>query len=322
MIRSFDLCSRSGTTIRLIEGQEASHEFSKIDVFISSMSKFDLQSRMNTDEDVTIEQYIAFINKHLISWNDKCIEEVKTVIDALNKDSSDVLKLCNLPEEIFIILTNGKDESNAAYCRNMNMIVLPLAVTETSDPALINTLTKGHNWGSTLKHELFHILSKNNVPLQDKLYESIGFSRLGKAIVLPNPDLKITNPDAPVTEHYIRLIRKTTGTFVNMAPVIVASSAYVPESNPNFFKYLQVRLLVLTDNGVYPGVSHDDLDSTDELLSHDDVIGFYECVGMNTKYIIHPEEILADNFVLLLDHSSDVSSPFVLEAFKVILESL
>jgi len=45
------------------------------------------------------------------------------------------------------------------------------------------------------------------------------------------------------------------------------------------------------------------------LLDVSKVQGFYEQVGSNTDYIIHPEEILADNFKFLLVGMTNLPSP-------------
>ena len=45
------------------------------------------------------------------------------------------------------------------------------------------------------------------------------------------------------------------------------------------------------------------------LLDAAGVSGFFEQVGKNTQYILHPDEILADNFVQLLDHSTNLVTP-------------
>ena len=46
------------------------------------------------------------------------------------------------------------------------------------------------------------------------------------------------------------------------------------------------------------------------------VSGFTEQVGRNTDYIIHPEEILADNFALLVLNEHDVASPEILQKMR------
>lgn len=47
--------------------------------------------------------------------------------------------------------------------------------------------------------------------------------------------------------------------------------------------------------------------------------GFLEQVGENTNYLIHPDEILADNFVLLVTGKKGVPSPEVVEKLGKVL---
>ena len=50
--------------------------------------------------------------------------------------------------------------------------------------------------------------------------------------------------------------------------------------------------------------------------------GYAAQIGDNTKYIIHPEEILADNFVFLLDGRIDLPTPRVVEAMGNVLQEM
>ena len=45
------------------------------------------------------------------------------------------------------------------------------------------------------------------------------------------------------------------------------------------------------------------------LLKPDAVDGFYERIGRNTDYIIHPEETLANNFVHLMSGKKGLKNP-------------
>ena len=47
--------------------------------------------------------------------------------------------------------------------------------------------------------------------------------------------------------------------------------------------------------------------------------GYFDQIGRNTQYIIHPEEILADNFVLMIDEKTSVPSPEILQEMRVVL---
>jgi hypothetical protein len=55
------------------------------------------------------------------------------------------------------------------------------------------------------------------------------------------------------------------------------------------------------------------------LAAPEQISGFIEQVGQNTSYLIHPEEILADNFALLVLGMEDVPSPEILKRIRAIL---
>jgi hypothetical protein len=291
------------TTIKLIDGKEAATELRKVDDFVLNLGSFDLEARLNTKEGATIEKYFDFITKQIIPWDAQCISMISEIIESLSKNCTDTLKLCNLPKEILVILTNGKDEAGAAYCRNLNAIILPI--------------TKKYSWHTTFPHEMFHIISRNNLELQGKLYGCIGYQPMpdGKIARLPGniSNLKMTNPDAPVTKHYIRLqIRGSPdGEPSCLAPVLVASGEFEPNSDRNFFGYLLTRFAVLDEETW----------EVKRLIPYDDAVGFYDKVGRNTKYIIHPEETIADNFVHLINGETNVPSPWVLEKMRRALAS-
>ena len=59
--------------------------------------------------------------------------------------------------------------------------------------------------------------------------------------------------------------------------------------------------------------------ATPKLLDVGEVTGFFEQVGKNTSYLIHPEEILADNFVFLVTNKRGLPSPKVVENLGEIL---
>jgi hypothetical protein len=52
-----------------------------------------------------------------------------------------------------------------------------------------------------------------------------------------------------------------------------------------------------------------------------EIAGFHEQIGRNTRYIIHPEEVLADNFVFLVEGRIDLPTPRVVEEMGKILQA-
>jgi len=56
------------------------------------------------------------------------------------------------------------------------------------------------------------------------------------------------------------------------------------------------------------------------LVGIQQVSGFFEQVGKNTQYIIHPEEILADNVASLVQGDRNLPSPEVAASIQAILK--
>ena len=46
---------------------------------------------------------------------------------------------------------------------------------------------------------------------------------------------------------------------------------------------------------------------------------FYEKIGKNTNYVIHPDEILADNFVHLVMQDPDLMTPRIVDELRLTL---
>ena len=75
--------------------------------------------------------------------------------------------------------------------------------------------------------------------------------------------------------------------------------------------------LATGDKWIY---KHDD-NNEPVLLKFNDVPDYYKKTGANTSYVIHPEEILAENFVLLVQGIQTVQSPGAIETISQILKT-
>jgi hypothetical protein len=212
-----------------------------------------------------------------------------------------------LPAVVPLVKTTGREEGGAAYCRGP-AIVLPQNLVDGNPDRLARILT----------HELFHILSSNNPELRDALYATIGFHPTNE-IELPEPlrASKISNPDAPVIRHAITVTQD--GRPIDLAPVLFSRTPhYDPRQGGTIFAYLTFRLMQVENvDGRWRPVL---VDAKPVLLDPDNVPGYHERIGRNTRYIIHPEEILADSFVFLLDGRIDVPTPRVVEQMGRVLQ--
>lgn len=283
------------------EGQLVlSHE----DDFIKSLSAFDRSARLKTDKEVTPEEFKKHITQQVLNWSEEEVEKTgQAVGEAVN-----LLEKYNLPlpGTIYLIKTTGEEEGQAPYCRGKNAIILPLKKLKESKDEIRETII----------HETFHILTRNNPDLQKKLYEILGFKK-AKAPLLEDPiaQWKITNPDASSLSWYFE--GELKGELSAFIPLLLASSPYKPDRGGEFFHYMRFYLAQVKINegemefvkklGKY------------QIMSHTQVPDYMRLIGENTGYIIHPEEVLASNFVLLVTGAENLKTPSIIEEMSALL---
>ncbi len=275
------------------------------DDFTRSLSRFDLACRLQKGGDVTIHAWRDFVAGEVRSWEERQVTTIKASLDRL-RPRLEKLSL-PLPESILMIHTTGKEEGHAAYTRGA-AIVLPDKVL-AYPPAEFDRI---------LVHELFHVLSRHQPLLRSELYAIIGFQTCPPIDLPPSlMDRRLTNPDAPLVDSYIELAAGGNTYFA--APVLYASvKEYDPKVGGTLFKYLTFRLMVIEKyegqwRPVMKGEQPVVIDAAKEPA-------YFDKIGRNTKYIIHPDEILADNFVHLVMGEANVATPRILERMGRALE--
>ncbi|MEX0678503.1 MAG: hypothetical protein WD063_15590 [Pirellulales bacterium] len=299
-----DIPLAEGTVVRFADVRDGIEALTRRDDYIKRMSPFDRQVRLRTDRDVSEDELVAFVAGHVVPWTGADIEKLTPLVEELARKIAP-WKL-KLPPVVLLVKTTGREEGGAAYCRG-SAIVLP------------QNMVDGGKLARILPHELFHVLSSHNPKLRDALYATIGFQPSNE-VQLPEPlrARKITNPDAPVIKHYITVTRG--GRQIQLVPVLFSKTpGYDPARGGSLFTYLTFKLMAVENAG---GEWRPVLDAGNPVLwDPDDVPGYHEQVGRNTRYIIHPEEILADNFVFLLDGRIEVPTPRVLEKMGEVLQA-
>lgn len=270
------------------------------DDFIRALGPFDRSARLKCDEPVTQEKFLAHVRAQPRAWTDGERKQVTMVINAL-RDKIAHLNL-RLPPDIYLVKTTGQEEGGAAHCRGV-AIVLPETVLNTSLDRLEGLIT----------HELFHIYTTHHPDRLAELYAIVGF-RWCEDIPLPDSlrPYKITNPDAPRLNMYIEV--DVEGELIPVTPVLLSrASTYNPNDEDTFLGYLQRKLLVLKlDSGrATPRLR---ANGQPWLLDEQEVPDYERRTHLNTGYIIHPEEILAENFRLLVLGHTEVPSPEVMTA--------
>jgi len=267
------------------------------DDFLRSLSPFDRSARLRTNGPVSHEQFTNFVAQQAVEWTDR----ERSLLGDVALIVSNRLAGWNLPlpEFIPVIKTTGLEEGDAAYTRG-TAIVMP--ASDLTKPAA--------ELEHVFLHELFHVLSRRNPKLRDAFYSQIGFQPCGPVALRPDyAARKLTNPDAPIIEHQLK--GRVGEREVHVMPVLFSREAtYRAGDTRPFFAYLEFRLMEVEQgaNGWQPVIR----DGGPAFHQPADVGNFFEQIGRNTGYIIHPEEVLADNFVLLLQGKQDVPNPEIL----------
>lgn len=291
-------------TVVFASVEEGKRILGTVDDFIERLSPFDRTARMKTDREVSRDQFLAFVRRSVLPW--ESLE--KTRIESAFLGITPALARLSYPRKgtIYLIKTTGEEEGHAAYTRG-NAIVLSKAQLALSQREIRRLLA----------HEFFHILSRRNQELRDLFYQAIGFEPCDE-IEYPSAlrSRKITNPDAPRNDHCIRVhLAKEKAWAV---PILFSRTAkYDVARGGEFFDYLTVALWVAKSGDSAMGRPQFD-GLAPRLVGVEEVSGFFEQVGRNTDYLIHPEEILADNFALLVLEERNVPSPDILEKMRTV----
>ena len=263
------------------------------DEFTNRWSKFDIDVRLNKQNGNKNELF-QYISTQALQWSKSEKIKVDSVMQSINKDIKHLMLNIDYPNSIFFIKTTGEEEGNASGYTRSNCLIL-------NDETLI--------WGfpelkNIIIHELFHIISRNNLSFREKMYEVIGFKVI-KEISFPQSliDFKVTNPDAPMINSYINL---SNGEESKDYALITYSKKEF--NGGSLFDYVTFGFIKLQD--LNKGVK------LPTIYVDGDFINFFEQIGNNTGYIIHPDEILADNFVFLLNENNNLPSQWVVDKMK------
>lgn len=294
----------SGTTVVFASVEKGREILTARDGYIKSFSRFDRQARMMTDGDVTDAELRENYRKSVMPWTDSL---KRGIIDAFEVIAPALRELAPpLPPTVYLILTDGSEESGAGYTRG-DAIGLPRQMAEAPASAMPHILA----------HELFHIVSRRDPELRYRLYEVIGYEKC-EEVALPESlaALKIANPDAPRNDCVIPITHD--GKAVLALPLIHSREPYDAKRGGGFMRYMRFDLmLVERDKAGKPRALLNDGEPV--LLRPKEAAGFFEKIGRNTGYNIHAEETIAENFALLVEGRRKVPSPEILAELERVL---
>ena len=281
--------------------------------YFSKISRADMSIQMKIPmADTTLvnrEKFQTFLAGEVSSWNTSEKQKLKTTLD---KAIALVKKLnpdCLSPISLVKIKTNhfGRD----VYYTRGSTIYIPENIFENY---------RDEEQLPILIHEMFHIISKYNESYRLQLYALIGFEKLTSEPVLPRvvAERLLTNPDGVSCQYAITLSNPGSNEKkLRAIPLITTPSGGYQPGKPDFFDYLSFDLYEIKEDNKGWHVLTDPSGKTTLALAA--TPRFFTQIKDNTQYIIHPEEIMADNFMLaVLALSENDYSRFSPEGKKLI----
>lgn len=285
----------ASSTVKFATVQEGQAVLGAADSFVKHMSPLDRELRLRSEKKVTQDEYLAHARAQVIPWTDAEVKTLTGVIEGM-RDKLSWLK-CSLPQTILLVQTTKLLEGGAPHTRG-NAIVIPQG--SFNGPV--------QNTEHILFHELFHLISKANPDKRASLYRIIGFETTPE-ITLPTSlgPRDVTNPDAPAHDVVIEV--KYKGRKVWATPVLLSTVDRYDKSDDRPFPvgYLDFKLMQVTKKGGRWIAKK--VDGGPVLMDQTGVSQFFEQIGRNTPYIIHPDEILAENFALIATGQRNLPSP-------------
>lgn len=264
------------------------------DKWARQLSDFDLGVRQRTAEPTGLKEFLQFAAGAGRRWTSLEKAEWAPLVRRLS-DAMDGLQL-RLPG-IELIKTSGREEFDAAYTRR-HAVMFPESITSlpTTDPRGAYFL---------LAHEVFHVVSRSDSGLRDELYALLGFKKVdGFEYPAELEARRLSNPDAFEYLHTLP-VESETG-IVEVMPVIQS----LLELNeviqlPNIFDAVDIALLAV-DSGTGKALRNGNGDLVTYNFGN---TNWVPQMLRNSSYVIHPEEILADNFATLMEWRSDGALP-------------
>ncbi|MGS0681506.1 hypothetical protein ACVBIL_10120 [Shewanella sp. 125m-7] len=283
-------------TITFLNKVDAANVLTQEDDFVRGISQFDMASRMKRADSPSKAEYLAFVAEQTLDWSEQERTAVKQAFAQIQPKLA-ALKV-TLPTPIAFIKTTGLEEGGAAYTRGQAIILQQKQLANQQGlPGLV-------------AHELLHIFSRFNPEVKQQLYQAIGFYPVGD-ISFPTAlaKQKITNPDAPINDFAIRVSHDDN--MVWAVPILYsADKQYSLEKGGEFFDYLEFNFVIVGSDEQPNTAAYDPANA--QVVKVSELKGFFKQIGRNTNYIIHPEEIIAENFSFLMTGETELKSPKLL----------
>jgi len=285
-------------TVRFVSIDKGKELLTTEDEFTRSWSQFDIDFRSHK-KNASKEDLFKYISLQCKEWSPEEIDRINLILHSVDKNILDGGYKINSPNEIYFVKTTTDEEGSVGGYTRANYVVIRENIMSMPETKLRQLII----------HELFHILTRSNPEFKEKMYQIIGFTIINE---IPFPEsiksFRITNPDAPKMDSYIKLMKGNQT--INCMMILYSKNDY---KGDRFVDYLRVGFLKLKDDNIN---EFEIINNRTEIIEFNDVSNFFEQVGKNTQYTIHPEEILASNFVFAIENKKELPNQWIVDKIQ------
>lgn len=298
-----------GTRVRFASVDEARQLLATPDDWLRVTGDVQRRTLMGRDTPASLEDFARWQADNVLPWTadtlarwQKALAQLAPRLNALDLP---------LPPVLLLVRSTGQESAQTPHTR-ANAIVLP----EQAD-------LQGFSDSELLAHELFHVLSRAQPALATRLYALLGFEPVGELRWPPAwGELRIADADAPHLRHAMKLHAAGPGGAERwVMPVVVAARTRADRAKGETIEHLMDTRLLLVE----PGAAGE---ATQPLLQHgqpqwltlQQAPEYLQRLGGNTDYVLHPEETMADNFMLWVSGRT-VPNPALLRQLAQVLRT-
>lgn len=284
----FKSATASATDFKFADVETGIKILTADDEYLTAMKPIEIALRIGSPTaDKTIDDLKAHYAKNVIEWPASEKALLKALVITHKKKLAKIAHL--LPKEVYFIKVTNEIEGAVSHTRGNAMV----------SPARKNSIST-----KLFFHQIFHIISRHNRNKYSKMYDIINFESCD---FKPTPEVdkySVRNPEAPFTKHYLPVEIDDRDTYV-VSYLHTQHDGFNPNVKGGFDGHISGDLLEVTVND---GICKPVIKANGEpgIHKHKDVPDFYDQVGRNTNFDYHPEEIIADNFALLMIGKKDI----------------
>ncbi len=277
------------------------------DEFVAALTPADLSIRLRR-EGGTADDLQALYAAEILPWTDAERARLEAMLVRVGPGVTSVQRW--LPQDVLLVKNSDRIDGGLPHTR-VNAIFFGPDLPE-GDAAL----------DEIFFHELFHVLSRQaartDAAQQDALYGIIGFERC-MSLDLPAEvrARMFTNPDAPDVNHVLQAQGQPADIY--LTPLLTADPAHYDPSITRLFDYFELDFIKVRRDAATGRCSAVIENGALADFGDQGVPLLFARAGANTDYVLHPEEMMADNFAQLMMGRTDAPNPEVQQRLATLL---